>query len=98
MEKRPYQITEHAGTHVAGRRIEDRDAPLHLTEAEAAYELQIMTIRPWPEGLHIGEATGVERIGIEAPADGVVREVQLGEPGALPALPAAPVKPRSKKR
>lgn len=49
MEKRPYQLTEHAGTHVAGRRIEDRNASLHLTEAEAAYELQIMAIRPWPQ-------------------------------------------------
>ncbi|MCO5083083.1 MAG: hypothetical protein M9955_15680 [Rhizobiaceae bacterium] len=65
MEKKPYKLTEHAGTHVAGRRIEDRNAPLHLTEAEAAYELQIMAIRPWPE---VQAATTVEQRPA-APAD-----------------------------
>jgi len=46
--KREYEITAKAGELVAGRRIigDDRKKPLFLTDAEAAYEKQIGTIRP----------------------------------------------------
>ena len=47
MDRKPYELTDKAGSHVAGRLISDRTAPLALTEAEAAYELTAGTIRPW---------------------------------------------------
>ncbi|MEZ5782071.1 MAG: hypothetical protein R3D70_10645 [Rhizobiaceae bacterium] len=53
MTTKAYQVTEHAGTHVAGRRIEDRAAPLHLTDDEARYELQVDAIRLWPEATSV---------------------------------------------
>lgn len=45
MEKKSYRVTDLAGTHVAGRRIQDRNAPLLLTEEEARLELVAGTIR-----------------------------------------------------
>jgi len=46
--KKEYEITAKAGEFVAGRRIigDDRKKPLILTDAEAAYEVQMQAIRP----------------------------------------------------
>ncbi|MGB3831512.1 MAG: hypothetical protein WA975_06585 [Mesorhizobium sp.] len=46
MSRQNYRVTELAGTHVAGRRIVDRNALLPLTEEEARLELLAGTIRP----------------------------------------------------
>lgn len=105
METKPYEVTDRAGTHVAGRRIQDRAAPLRLTDAEAAYELQLQTIRPWPAGARVGQAARADGEGIPAIADGLVPAVTLGDPGTPGApladradVPTPPSKPRSKRR
>lgn len=79
MDRQNYRVTELAGTHVAGRRIVDRNALLLLTEDEARLELLAGTIRP-------ADPVGDELEGIEAkPGEG---EAALGEPDAPPARPA----------
>jgi hypothetical protein len=95
MERKTYEITELAGTHVAGRRIQDRKEPLLLTEEEARLELIAGTIRPVPPAG--GKSAGKELVGIPGAPPGTVGEAALGEadaPAAKPALSAA--KPRSK--
>ncbi len=93
MEKKTYQVTELAGTHVAGRRIQDRNDPLLLTEEEARLELVAGTIRPSgllppaSEGVKVAPATGVELVGIEAAAG--EGEAPLGAPDAPAAKPAS---------
>lgn len=46
MERQNYTLTDLAGTHVAGRRILDRNATLLLTEEEARLEVLAGTIQP----------------------------------------------------
>lgn len=45
MTKKAYEVTEFAGEWVAGRRVNHGDV-LHLTEAQAKYELMRGLIRP----------------------------------------------------
>jgi hypothetical protein len=92
MERLSYIVTDLAGTHVAGRRIEDRTAALFLTEAEARMELLAGTIRlaerplpPVSDEEKVGEATGKERVGIPGPVAGVTGEAALGDPDERPA-------------
>ncbi len=44
----------------------------------------------------IGEATGKETIGIEVPADGIMREATLGDEGAPIAKPAIKIEVEKK--
>lgn len=102
MTTKPYRLTDPATVFFLGRHVEDARKPVWLTDEEAAYELQIQSIRPWVDDEQVGEATGEERVAIPAIADGVMREAFMGDPDAPDAPPAepaaAPAKPRSKKR
>lgn len=95
MTKKPYRLVDPDTVFFLGRHVEDARKPVELTDDEAAYELQIQTIVPWVDEEKIGEAIPGEMTAIPAVADGVMREVFLGDPDGPPALPA---KRRSKRR
>jgi hypothetical protein len=47
-EKKPFTLTDRAGTYVAGQRIKPGQRSVSLTEAEAEYELRERTIERQP--------------------------------------------------